>query len=383
MAADDEARRPDPAGAAARSMTQLAQQMRDMAERMLSGGLPGWPLPGAPAREPAPGRAAAPTGNGPGTAVGRARLGWCGFRRCPAPPCRACPRSPACRRWPGCRPRPRRCRRGSCRPSSTTSPPAGPRCRPCRLADGVRRAARHPGDLPAPAAAVAAHVVRPRGRGGRLLDPAPAPLLIPLPTPGPDPSEPGLRTGPGPGRCAGAGSPGPSRRAVRRAASRQATPTAHTGYWTSHASRNASVVNPPERVSTAPIAASTPSEAEKPPRLTTACATPRLDVGLLVRPMSIPTTDAGPPIPRTTISATSSHVGAGPGSMSTTVHSVAVTPTTTSTRRERRSGRQVVRAPAIGPNDDRADDEQRDQRAGRVPRTGPAPTPARARPTAA
>ena len=36
-----------PPGAAARSMTQLAQQMRDMAERMLSGGLPGWPLPGA------------------------------------------------------------------------------------------------------------------------------------------------------------------------------------------------------------------------------------------------------------------------------------------------------------------------------------------------
>jgi hypothetical protein len=47
MAADDDARRPDPAGAAARSMTQLAQQMREMAERMLSGALPGWPLPGA------------------------------------------------------------------------------------------------------------------------------------------------------------------------------------------------------------------------------------------------------------------------------------------------------------------------------------------------
>lgn len=46
MAADDEPRRPDPAGAAARSMTQLAQQMREMADRMLSGGLPGWPIPG-------------------------------------------------------------------------------------------------------------------------------------------------------------------------------------------------------------------------------------------------------------------------------------------------------------------------------------------------
>ena len=39
--------RPDPAGAAARSMTQLAQQMREMADRMLTGGLPGWPLVGA------------------------------------------------------------------------------------------------------------------------------------------------------------------------------------------------------------------------------------------------------------------------------------------------------------------------------------------------
>jgi hypothetical protein len=47
MAADDESGRPDPAGTAVRSMTQLAQQMREMAERMLSGGLPGWPLPGA------------------------------------------------------------------------------------------------------------------------------------------------------------------------------------------------------------------------------------------------------------------------------------------------------------------------------------------------
>jgi len=43
---DDQAdRRPDPAGAAARSMTQLAQQMREMADRMLTG----WPMPGLPA----------------------------------------------------------------------------------------------------------------------------------------------------------------------------------------------------------------------------------------------------------------------------------------------------------------------------------------------
>jgi len=51
--------RPDPAGAAARSMTQLAQQMQDMAERMLSGGLPGWPGTGALGQS-----AAAPSGAG-------------------------------------------------------------------------------------------------------------------------------------------------------------------------------------------------------------------------------------------------------------------------------------------------------------------------------
>jgi hypothetical protein len=43
-AAEHPPERPDPAGAAARSMTQLAQQMREMADRMLSGGLPGWPV---------------------------------------------------------------------------------------------------------------------------------------------------------------------------------------------------------------------------------------------------------------------------------------------------------------------------------------------------
>ena len=50
MAGDDGTERApeqgsDPA-AAARSMTQLAQQMREMAERMLSGGLTGWPVAG-------------------------------------------------------------------------------------------------------------------------------------------------------------------------------------------------------------------------------------------------------------------------------------------------------------------------------------------------
>ena len=42
--------RPDPAAAAARSMTQLAQQMREMAERMLGGGMAAWPVAGGAAK---------------------------------------------------------------------------------------------------------------------------------------------------------------------------------------------------------------------------------------------------------------------------------------------------------------------------------------------
>jgi hypothetical protein len=75
MAADDEARRLDPAGAAARSMTHLAQQMRDMAERMLSGGLPGWPVSGALGTGTTSGSGAASTDNGPRTADSRSSSG--------------------------------------------------------------------------------------------------------------------------------------------------------------------------------------------------------------------------------------------------------------------------------------------------------------------
>lgn len=67
--------RPDPAGAAARSMTQLAQQMKDMADRMMSGGLPGWPVPGVrPAAGPAPDTVEA----APDAAKRRARKGASG-----------------------------------------------------------------------------------------------------------------------------------------------------------------------------------------------------------------------------------------------------------------------------------------------------------------
>lgn len=70
MADDDVAReqRPDPAGAAARSMTQLAQQMKDMADRMMGGGLPGWPVPGG-AGQAGAARNAVEAGAGAGSAV--------------------------------------------------------------------------------------------------------------------------------------------------------------------------------------------------------------------------------------------------------------------------------------------------------------------------
>ncbi len=70
--------RPDPAAVAARSMTQLAQQMREMADRMLTGGLAGWPVPGAarpasPPAEPRPGPG--PAASGPAAPAGPTPVG--------------------------------------------------------------------------------------------------------------------------------------------------------------------------------------------------------------------------------------------------------------------------------------------------------------------
>lgn len=68
--------RPDPATAAARSMTQLAQQMREMAERMLGGGMAAWPVAGGVGKAgPAP-TGSAQTGPGrTGAATGAERTG--------------------------------------------------------------------------------------------------------------------------------------------------------------------------------------------------------------------------------------------------------------------------------------------------------------------
>ena len=99
MPADD-APRPDPAGAAARSMTQLAQQMREMAERMLSGGLPGWPLPGALGAGGATGSgsttAGAPANGGDAGAVAPRAAGLPGLPAIPGmPPIPGLPATPA------------------------------------------------------------------------------------------------------------------------------------------------------------------------------------------------------------------------------------------------------------------------------------------------
>jgi hypothetical protein len=71
MAADEGTpeQRPDPATAAARSMTQLAQQMREMAERMLGGGMAAWPVAGGAGKAGAAPAGAAPAG-GSGSAAG-------------------------------------------------------------------------------------------------------------------------------------------------------------------------------------------------------------------------------------------------------------------------------------------------------------------------
>ena len=61
--------RPDPAAAAARSMTQLAQQMREMAERMLGGGMAAWPVAGGVGKASPTPAGAVPAG-GSGSAAG-------------------------------------------------------------------------------------------------------------------------------------------------------------------------------------------------------------------------------------------------------------------------------------------------------------------------
>src|SRR3954447_9351107 len=113
-----------------------------------------------------------------------------------------------------------------------------------------------------------------------------------------------------------------------------ATANAQTGYCTTHATRNACGVKPPSAVNTAPIATSTTSVARKPPRLTVLWASARLGSGLAVRPMSMPTTEPGPPVASTSTSTTSSQNGAGPGSASTAVHTTTCAAATASSSHE-------------------------------------------------
>jgi hypothetical protein len=140
-----------------------------------------------------------------------------------------------------------------------------------------------------------------------------------------------------------------SRRARRRVTSTPATASAHTGYCTSQATRKASGVNPPSAVRIAPIAASDSRVARNPPRLTMLWATARLACGLVVRAMSMPTTEPGPPVASTRTSTTSSQNGAGPGVASTAVQVIAWAAVTSSSSQERRSGWRIVSTPITGP----------------------------------
>jgi hypothetical protein len=97
MADDEKDQRPDPAGAAARSMTQLAQQMREMADRMLTGGLPGWPVSGtstssgaAPGAVGSGGKASVPAASGGAKAAAPSRPAIPGM-----PPMPGMPATPA------------------------------------------------------------------------------------------------------------------------------------------------------------------------------------------------------------------------------------------------------------------------------------------------
>ena len=95
MAADEGTpeQRPDPATAAARSMTQLAQQMREMAERMLGGGMAAWPVAGG-AGKTSP--ASATPVSGSGAAAGGPAAAVPGLPAIPGmPPMPGLPTTPA------------------------------------------------------------------------------------------------------------------------------------------------------------------------------------------------------------------------------------------------------------------------------------------------
>ena len=99
MAADEGTpeQRPDPATAAARSMTQLAQQMREMAERMLGGGMAAWPVAGAVGKaSPAPTSTAPASGSGAAGGAGGSAAAVPGLPAIPGmPPMPGLPATPA------------------------------------------------------------------------------------------------------------------------------------------------------------------------------------------------------------------------------------------------------------------------------------------------
>jgi hypothetical protein len=87
--------RPDPATAAARSMTQLAQQMREMAERMLGGGMAAWPVAGGVGKAQAETAQAGSARTGSAAGAERTGGGAGGSGPAPGRPAAAVPGLPA------------------------------------------------------------------------------------------------------------------------------------------------------------------------------------------------------------------------------------------------------------------------------------------------
>src|SRR5665648_605772 len=143
-----------------------------------------------------------------------------------------------------------------------------------------------------------------------------------------------------------------ARRTLRRLIRTPLTVTSQGTAITVKATRNAardSGSSPPTRSRTMPIASTVTTVVEKPPTLTRPVDVPSRSAGLNVRAKSKPMADAGPLMPSTTTSTTSSHSGLRPGCSRTAAQAIAVATAIVSTIHERRSGCRPVSTPMAGP----------------------------------
>ena len=122
--------------------------------------------------------------------------------------------------------------------------------------------------------------------------------------------------------------------------------------------------------------------AEKPAWLMMPLALASRSAGLEVRPRSNPIIDAGPPIPMTTMSTTSSQSGAGPGQASTAVQTTTIDQTMVSTVVERCHGCRPMSQPSTGPLYMTATTIRLSRGSAVVPPTAPRPGPGTGSPTA-